>query len=90
MCSTSKDAAKEAETSAESSNPTAKEGEEGQAETAEGQEEEQDEETKKKRDYVPDHAIRRDARWTDNKPPKKNTFGGGGRVNQPAGKGFSS
>jgi hypothetical protein len=89
VCSTSKDAAKEAETSASSSDPTA-EGEDGPAETAEGQEEEQEEETKKKRDYVPDHAIKRDARWTDNKPPKKNTFGGGGRVNQPAGKGFAS
>lgn len=90
MCSTSKDAAKEAETTASSDNPTAQEGAEGQAETAEGQEEEQEEETKKKRDYVPDHAIKRDAKWTDNSRKKNNTYGGGGRVNQPAGKGFAS
>jgi hypothetical protein len=89
-CSTSKDAAKEAEASTSSDNAPAKEGEEGQTETAEGQEEEQEEETKKKRDFVPDHAIKRDAKWTDNNARKKNSYGGAGRISQPAGKGFAS
>ncbi|KAG8821232.1 hypothetical protein FRC17_009892 [Serendipita sp. 399] len=77
-------APKEGEASSEnaeaSTNNNNNEEEEAQQEEEQGK--------KKRPDFTPDHAIKRDTRWIDNTPKNKrnNSYGGAGRIGQPAGK----
>jgi len=76
--------------------PTGEEGQtEGeQAEQGEHTNQQQQEESKKDKkrpEFTQDHVIKRDGKWNDSgRKTGKNSYGGAGRISQPAGKVISS